>query len=105
MTLNRVFVDMPPQGITIAPIRVAASKPVQKPRKGPKEKGKAMRSDFVIPIIERKNRPHVSSIHPQPRSVSSQRSGCPVVVPEVWCSLTYSEIGRQWFVPYGGVAC
>ena len=40
---------MPPAGIACAPICVAASNPVQKPRNGPKENGKKMRSRPVTP--------------------------------------------------------
>ena len=47
--IDRSGLVIPPAGIACAPIWTAASKPVQKPRNGPNEKGKRMRSRLVTP--------------------------------------------------------
>ena len=82
MSPRRTGLDMPPPGTQWAPICEPASKATQKPRKGPKEKGKKMRSPGPTPAARYTAFQHSTS-HCQLSFVSSQRSGWPVVE-EVW---------------------
>jgi hypothetical protein len=69
---------IPPPGIARQPIRVAASKAVQKPRNGPKEKAKNRRSPGRTPAAWN-TWSQFPSIQSQLAAVSSQRRGVPVV--------------------------
>ena len=74
--------SMPPAGTHWAPSCAPASKAVQKPRKGPKENGKKIRSDASTRAPRYTAFQH-SRAHCQLSLVSSQRNDCPVV-DEVW---------------------
>ena len=64
---------------------VAASNAVQKPRNGPNENGKNSRSPGAEPHAGENSICQQPSSPSQLSGVSSQRSGRPVLVPEVWC--------------------
>ena len=64
MVCSRAALRMPPPGIARQPIRAAASKATQNPRKGPNEKAKKMRSPAVTPRGPKNPRPVAD--HPVP---------------------------------------
>ena len=79
---SRRRLDMPPPGTHCAPMRDPASNASQKPRNGPNENGKKMRSPGPT-CAARKTVFQQSSNHCQFRSVSHQRKGLPLV-DDVW---------------------